>query len=74
MYLLHYVKDCKWFAEQFPYDGKGSKLLWVRNVLYCNAQPKYFSGRLIGAVIRHILDPITNLVLYHRLNPCRKRR
>lgn len=74
MYLTRYIKDCKWFAEQFPNEGEGSTLIWVRNVLYCSAKPKYFLGRLILWLICHILDPIINLVRFHSFHPGRKRK
>ena len=54
-YLVEYIKDCKRYMKLFPYhneDGKGNKRIYVRNVLYCNAQPKYLLGRIITKALR----------------------
>lgn len=51
MSFIRYVKDCVHYAKRFPLIN-GSRRLWVRNVLYCNAQPKYWHGRLISKLLR----------------------
>lgn len=50
MYLITYIKDCIHFAKRYPLNG-GKPLLWFRNVLYVNAQPKYFFGRVITSIL-----------------------
>lgn len=49
-YLITYVKDCVRFAKRYPLNG-GKFFVWIRNVLYVNAQPKYFIGRVITALL-----------------------
>ena len=54
MYLFEYIKDCKNFMKMYPFrnlDGKGNKRIYYRNVLYINAQPKYFLGRVISKIL-----------------------
>lgn len=51
MSFIRYVKDCVHYAKRFPLIS-GSRRLWLRNVLYCNAQPKYWHGRLISKLLR----------------------
>lgn len=51
MSFVNYVKDCIRFAKKFPFTG-GNRRTWIRNVLYCNAQPKYLHGRIITKVLR----------------------
>ena len=46
MSFIRYIQDCINFAKRFPL-GDGNKRIWLRNVLYCNAQPRYWHGRLI---------------------------
>lgn len=50
MSIINYIKDCKQYAKAFPFRG-GSRWTWIRNVLYCNAQPKYWHGRIITKII-----------------------
>lgn len=50
MYLFRYIKDCVWFAKRYPLNN-GKPLVWFRNVLYVNAQPKYLLGRIISAIL-----------------------
>ena len=53
MYLIEYITDCKNYVKLFPYEEKphSSKRIYWRNVLYINAQPKYFLGRVISKII-----------------------
>ena len=54
MYLFEYIKDCKRFMRDYPFDnkdGKGNKRIYYRNVLYINAQPKYLLGRIITKIL-----------------------
>lgn len=46
MSFIGYIRDCIWFAKKFPRKD-GSFWLHLRNVLYCNAQPKYWHGKII---------------------------
>ena len=49
--MIGYIKDCLEYAKRFPFK-KGDKLLiWLRNVLYVNAQPRYWYGRLITKIL-----------------------
>ena len=50
MYFINYVKDCIWYAKRYPLNG-GKFRIWIRNVLYVNAQPKYLLGRVISSII-----------------------
>ena len=50
MSFIRYIKDCIHFARIYPFEN-GSKRLWLRNVLYINAQPKYWHGRLIDKLL-----------------------
>lgn len=48
MSIIRYIIDCRQFAKAFPFKkGKGKRMIWLRNVLYLNAQPKYLHGRII---------------------------
>ena len=50
MSFIRYIKDCIHFMKRFPLNG-GNRKIYARNVLYCNAQPKYWHGRLIGRIL-----------------------
>ena len=51
MSFIRYIKDCIWFAKRYPLrDGKF--FIWLRNVLYVNAQPRYWHGRIISRILR----------------------
>ena len=54
MSIVRYIKDCVHFAKRFPCKD-GYKGTWIRNVLYCNAQPKYWHGRLISRLFERKL-------------------
>jgi len=50
MSFLRYIKDCLDFAKEYPLNN-GKRLLWIRNILYLNAQPKYWHGWLITKLL-----------------------
>lgn len=50
MSFIRYIKDCIHYAKRFPCNG-GKRMTWLRNVLYVNAQPKYWHGWLITKVL-----------------------
>lgn len=49
MNIIKYIKDCLCFMKRFPYKKENgtSFSLYIRNVLYINAQPKYLYGKLV---------------------------
>lgn len=52
MSFLRYIKDCLDFAKEYPLNKIGGKrLLWIRNILYINAQPKHWHGWLITKLL-----------------------
>lgn len=48
--MIQYIKDCIHYAKRFPFT-RGSCRKWLRNVLYVNAEPKYWYGRLITKIL-----------------------
>ena len=46
MSFIKYIKDCIHFAKKYPFTHKGIKRIWLRNILYINAQPKYWISRI----------------------------
>lgn len=52
MSFIKYIKDCIHFAKIYPFMHKGIKRIWLRNILYINAQPKYWHGRLISKILK----------------------
>lgn len=52
MSFIKYIKDCIHFAKKYPFTHKGIKRIWLRNMLYINAQPKYWHGRLISRILK----------------------
>lgn len=50
MSFIRYLQDCINFARRYPFQ-KGSRRIWLRNVLYCNAQPKYWHGKIITKIL-----------------------
>ena len=51
MNFINYIKDCIHFAKRFPMGPNGNRKTWLRNVLYCNAQPRYWHGALITKLL-----------------------
>lgn len=54
MYLFEYIKDCKEFMKRYPFnknDKNSKRKIYLRNVLYVNAQPKYLLGRVISNIL-----------------------
>lgn len=52
MSFIKYIKDCIHFAKRYPFKHKGVKKVWLRNILYINAQPRYWHGRLISRILK----------------------
>ena len=51
MSFINYIKDCIRFAKWYPLRKGDNPKIWLRNVLYCNAQPRYWHGRLISKLL-----------------------
>ncbi len=51
MSFINYVNDCIHFAKRFPLNDKSHFFVWFRNVLYCNAQPYYWHGKIITKLL-----------------------
>lgn len=51
MSFINYIKDCIEFAKRFPLRNGDNKRIWFRNVLYVNAQPKYWHGWIISKLL-----------------------
>ena len=54
MYLFRYIKDCIDYIKRYPFDKtnkKNKRKIYYRNVLYVNAQPRYFLGRVISNIL-----------------------
>lgn len=51
MSFINYIKDCIRFAKWYPFRKGNNLKIWIRNVLYCNAQPRYWHGRLISKLL-----------------------
>lgn len=51
MSFINYIKDCVHFAKRFPLKKGDNRRIWLRNVLYCNAQPCYWHGKLITKIL-----------------------
>lgn len=52
MSFIKFIKDCVHFAKRYPFTHKGIKRIWLRNILYINAQSKYWHGRLISKILK----------------------
>ena len=51
MSFIRYIKDCIHYAKSFPFRPGFNRRIWLRNVLYVNAQLKYWHGRMITRLI-----------------------
>lgn len=52
MSFIKYIKDCIHFAKRYTFTHKGIKKVWLRNILYINAQSRYWHGRLISRILK----------------------
>lgn len=50
MGVIRYIGDCIKYAKRYPLKD-GDFKIWIRNVLYVNAQPKYIHGRIITRLL-----------------------
>ena len=48
--FFNFIKDCIRYSKVCPFTT-GSRVLYIRNLIYLNSQPKYFYGRCIDFIL-----------------------